>query len=89
MNEHTEHDDGRMVALTAKVGPKGQIVIPKDVRDMFSIAPGDTVLVLADVDRGIAVMPIKGNEALFAQVFGAGPLVPPSATPDGSKPADA
>ena len=32
---------------TVKVGEKGQIVIPKPARDMFSIKPGDTVLLLA------------------------------------------
>ncbi|MFA7075937.1 MAG: AbrB/MazE/SpoVT family DNA-binding domain-containing protein [Candidatus Izemoplasmatales bacterium] len=40
----------------AKVGEKGQIVIPKNIRDMFNINPGDTVLVLADKDRGIAIV---------------------------------
>ena len=30
----------------AKVGEKGQIVIPKEARDMFDIKPGDTVVVL-------------------------------------------
>jgi AbrB family looped-hinge helix DNA binding protein len=41
---------------TAKVGPKGQIVIPKDARDMFNIKPGDTLLILADIDQGIAIL---------------------------------
>ncbi len=40
---------------SAKVGLKGQIVIPKEVRDMFDIAPGDTLIVLADEKRGIAI----------------------------------
>ena len=31
-----------------KVGPKGQIVIPAEVREMFGIRPGDTLLLLAD-----------------------------------------
>ena len=39
----------------AKVGTKGQIVIPKEVRDMFDISPGDTLIVLADAERGIAI----------------------------------
>lgn len=38
-----------------KVGPKGQIVIPKEVRDMFGIQPGDSLLLLADSERGIAL----------------------------------
>jgi AbrB family looped-hinge helix DNA binding protein len=43
-------------ASTAKVGEKGQIVIPKEARDVFKIAPGDTVLLLGDVERGIAIV---------------------------------
>lgn len=40
---------------TVKVGPKGQIVIPKEVRDMFGINSGDNLLILADSKRGIAL----------------------------------
>ena len=43
-------------AATVKVGAKGQIVIPQDARDMFGIRPGDTLLLLADVQRGIAIV---------------------------------
>lgn len=44
------------LAGTAKVGEKGQIVIPKGMRDMFNIAPGDTLLLLADEQQGIAIV---------------------------------
>lgn len=40
---------------TVKVGPKGQIVIPKEARDMFGIEPGDLLMLLADSQRGIAI----------------------------------
>ncbi len=41
---------------TVKIGEKGQIVIPKNMRDMFDIKPGDSLLLLADKDRGIAIV---------------------------------
>lgn len=44
-------------ACTVTIGEKGQFVIPKKMRDMFSIRPGDTIIVLADVERGIAIPP--------------------------------
>ena len=40
----------------ARVGEKGQIVIPKQAREMFDIKPGDTVLVLCDKKKGIAIL---------------------------------
>ena len=43
-------------AATVKVGPKGQIVIPKGARELFDIHPGDTLLLLADQNQGIALM---------------------------------
>ena len=53
-------------AWTATVGEKGQIVIPKQARDIFEIKPGDTLLLLGDEKRGIAIPP-KGA---FAELFG-------------------
>ena len=53
-------------AWTATVGEKGQIVIPKQARDIFEIKPGDTMLLLGDEERGIAIPP-KGA---FAELFG-------------------
>lgn len=40
---------------TAKVGEKGQIVIPKEAREVFRIKPGDTLLLLGNKERGIAI----------------------------------
>ena len=35
-----------------KVGEKGQIVIPKEAREMFNINPGDSIVVLCDKKQG-------------------------------------
>jgi len=40
----------------AKVGEKGQIVIPKEARDMFNIKPGDTIVILCDKKKGMAIV---------------------------------
>ena len=40
---------------TAKVGEKGQIVIPKEARDVFNINTGDSLILLGDINRGIAI----------------------------------
>jgi AbrB family looped-hinge helix DNA binding protein len=40
----------------AKVGEKGQIVIPKEARDMFNIKPGDSLVILCDKEKGIGIL---------------------------------
>lgn len=40
---------------TAKVGDRGQIVIPKEARELFGIKPGDTLLILGEPDTGLIV----------------------------------
>ena len=53
-------------AWTVTVGEKGQIVIPKQARETFGIRPGDTLVILGDEDRGLAIPP-KSAFANFAQ----------------------
>lgn len=44
-------------AWTVTVGEKGQIVIPKKAREVFDIKPGDTLVVLGDDEKGMAIPP--------------------------------
>ncbi|MBQ1520676.1 MAG: AbrB/MazE/SpoVT family DNA-binding domain-containing protein [Clostridia bacterium] len=56
-------------AWTATVGEKGQIVIPKQARELFGIKPGDTLLILGDEQRGMAIPPKDAIAGIFSVVF--------------------
>lgn len=56
-------------AWTVKIGEKGQFVIPKEARDLFGINPGDTIIVLADEKRGIAIPPKSTFTELARRIF--------------------
>lgn len=50
---------------TATLGVKGQIVIPIEIREMFDLAPGDQLLLMADKNKGIALMKSDFVESFF------------------------
>lgn len=54
---------------TAKVGEKGQIVIPKEARTLFRVEPGDTLLILGDEKTGIIVTKPDVIRDAATQVF--------------------
>mgnify|MGYP003292847232 FL=1 len=56
-------------AWMVKVGEKGQFVIPKEAREMFDLQPGNEILVLGDVKKGIAIMPKKMQQEYIAKIF--------------------
>lgn len=47
------------------VGERGQIVIPKKARELFQIRSGDSVLILGDEDRGLAIVPANFMTLFF------------------------
>lgn len=57
-------------AWTVKIGEKGQFVIPKEARDMFDLHPGDTILVLGDEERGIAIPKKAMMNKYISMIFG-------------------
>ena len=60
---------GKHIFGTARVGEKGQIVIPKEARDLFGISPGDTLLILGDERSGIIVSSPKLVKDAAMRVF--------------------
>lgn len=56
-------------AWMVKIGEKGQFVIPKEARDMFDLQPGNTILVLGDVKRGLAILPREAQSEFISRIF--------------------
>ena len=54
---------------SVKLGPEGQIVIPKEARAMFGLEPGDTLVLLADTKKGIALQTADKLNPLLRRVF--------------------
>ncbi len=61
------HD--KKYAWMVKIGEKGQFVIPKEARDLFELHPGDEILVLGDIERGIAILPKAKQQNYIKQIF--------------------
>ena len=60
--------DGKF-AWMVKIGEKGQFVIPKEARDVFGFQPGEEILVLGDVNRGIAILPKEMQNEYIEKMF--------------------
>ena len=54
---------------TAKVGDRGQIVIPKEAREFFNIEPGDTLLILGKHETGLIVTKPETLDDLATKIF--------------------
>ena len=65
------NNENGQYAWMVTVGTKGQIVIPKEARELFDIQPGDTLILLGDAKQGVVIPPKNGFfEAYFKQIFG-------------------
>ena len=62
-----EFPEGKFLA-TVKIGPKGQVVIPKEAREMFSLEDGDSLVLMADKNQGIALQPFSYVENFWNAV---------------------
>ena len=65
--------DERYFMSSVRLGPKGQIVIPKEARALFGLEPGDTLVLLADKKKGIALQTTDKLNPLLRKAFNALP----------------
>ena len=61
--------NAKRVFGTAKVGDRGQIVIPKEARELFGIQPGDTLLIVGEENTGLIVSRPEVLTDLATQIF--------------------
>ncbi|MBQ7706159.1 MAG: helix-turn-helix domain-containing protein [Lachnospiraceae bacterium] len=59
IKETKDLDDGKHIFGMCKMNDKGQITLPANCRKIFDIEPGDTILVLGDENKGIALLNLK------------------------------
>ena len=57
-----------MFEKRAKVGPKGQVVIPKHLRDEFHFAPGDEVVIGTDGTK-VTIAPASDDPIAFFEAL--------------------
>ena len=64
-----QEKDGKYIFGVVKVGDKGQIVIPKDARNVYGIKPGDALVMLGD-ERGVALLKTEIFQSAIDQAMG-------------------
>lgn len=63
------NDQEKQIFGVVKIGDKGQIAIPKEAREVFGLQPGDSLLVLGDITKGIALVKTKIFDDVVGDVF--------------------
>lgn len=63
------NNSGKYIFGVCKVGEKGQIVISKEARDIFEIKPGDSLLLLGDIKKGLALVKTDVLKAVAEETF--------------------
>ncbi len=64
-----QEQDGKYIFGVVKVGDKGQIVIPKDARNIYDIKPGDALMLLGD-QKGMALLKTEVFQKIIDQAMG-------------------
>ena len=66
-----EAENGKYIFGVVKVGERGQIVIPKEAREIYGIKAGDSLLVLGDT-KGMAVVKTEIFQDKIDEMLGEG-----------------
>ena len=64
-----QSEKGKYIFGVCKVGEKGQIVIPKEASDVFNIKPGDSLLLLGDEKKGLAIVKTEVFQSVAVEIF--------------------
>jgi AbrB family looped-hinge helix DNA binding protein len=64
-----EANNGKYIFGVVKVGERGQIVIPKEARELYDIKAGDSLMVLGD-EKGIAMLKTEVFQNIINQAMG-------------------
>ena len=64
-----QEKDGKYLFGVVKISDKGQIVIPKEAREVFNIKAGDSLLVLGDTAKGLALVKTQIFDSAVEEVF--------------------
>ena len=64
-----QENNGKYIFGVVKVGDKGQIVIPKDARNIYGIKPGDALILLGD-EKGMAMLKTEIFQNVIDQAMG-------------------
>ena len=63
-----EAENGKYLFGVVKVGERGQIVIPKEAREIYGIKAGDSLMVLGD-QKGIALLKTEVFQGIINQAM--------------------
>lgn len=61
---------GKYIFGICKVSDKGQIVIPKEARDVFKINAGDNLILLGDEKKGLALVKSEVFTSVTENILG-------------------